>query len=543
MQKIIFFAFLMATAAFAQQPKFELADVHISKTAYWFAQQNAGGAAVHDGLYIYRDATMLGLIQAAYGVTEDAVGGGPSWLKSDLFDVVAKLPEGATSANTKLMLQALLAERFKLVIHNETHPMPRYVLTVAKGGAKLKRAAPSDDSGCRQQLAGLPGGRGGDGGPASLPNLKVTCHNLSSEQIAENLHDMAGGYTTYLTHDVVDATNLEGRWDFDLEFTPPTVLPDKGRDGISIFDAVNKQLSLKLELQDVPVPALVVASVNRKPTPNSPEAATALALAAPRFEVAAIKPADPDQRVLRGMLYAGGSQMRIGGTLRSLIALVFQIQPNAANEEIVGLPKSADSQIWEITAKLPSTGEGAPNSAGGRSLPPPLSVGLEMLRGLLIDQFELKTHSENREVTVYAVTLGSGKLKLTKADESERTGCIPDPNAPKPFPNLWVMANCKNFTMAEFARNLEQVTGFFDHPIVDATGLQGGWNYLIGFDHHPPPQAPNPNQPPGTIAGASDPGYMSPYEAVEKELGLKLVKTKRSIPVIIVDHVDEKPLE
>jgi hypothetical protein len=49
------------------------------------------------------------------------------------------------------------------------------------------------------------------------------------------------------------------------------------------------------------------------------------------------------------------------------------------------------SQIWDITAKVPSTGEGAPNVVGGRPLPPPLSVGLEMLRGLLIDQFEMKT--------------------------------------------------------------------------------------------------------------------------------------------------------
>jgi hypothetical protein len=192
---------------------------------------------------------------------------------------------------------------------------------------------------------------------------------------------MAGGYTTYLTHDVVDETKLEGKWDFDLEFTPATILPEKGRDGISIFEAVDKQLGWKLELQDVPVPVLVVASVNRKPSPNSPEVATALALAAPRFEVASIKPANPDQRVMRGMLYRGGSQMQFGGTLRSLIAQAFQIQPNAANDKIVGLPKFADSQLWEITAKLPSTGEGAPNSAAARPAPPPLSIILDMLSG------------------------------------------------------------------------------------------------------------------------------------------------------------------
>ena len=75
----------------------------------------------------------------------------------------------------------------------------------------------------------------------------------------------------------------------------------------------------------------------------------------------------------------------------------------------------------------------------GRALPPPLSVGLEMLRGLLLDQFELKTHTENREVTVYALRLAGGKPKLTQADDAERSGCKPDPNAPKPATNVTVM--------------------------------------------------------------------------------------------------------
>jgi len=99
------------------------------------------------------------------------------------------------------------------------------------------------------------------------------------------------------------------------------------------------------------------------------------------------------------------------------------------------------------------------------------------------------------------------------------------------------MVNCKNITMAEFARNLEQATGFFDHPIIDATGLEGGWNLMIAFARQRPPQAP------GTVADASGPIGMSASEAVEKLLGLKLVKQKRSVPVIVVDHVAEKPVE
>ncbi len=59
--------------------------------------------------------------------------------------------------------------------------------------------------------------------------------------------------------------------------------------------------------------------------------------------------------------------------------------------------------------------------------------------------------------------------------------------------------------MAEFARNLEQATGFFDHPIVDATGLEGGWDLMIGWSSQRAQQAPNPNQANGTTAQASDP--------------------------------------
>lgn len=528
--------------ALAEQPKFDIADVHVSTTAHGFAQ-NFGGV-LRAGRYVNRDATMLNLIVAAYGVSEDTIAGGPGWISSDLFDVIAKVPDGTTTATAKAMLQTLLAERFKLVVRNETHPVPRYVLSVGKG-SKLKSEGASGSPGCQPKGQGGPGGgRGGPGDLASQPNIVVACHGLTAQEIADNLHQMAGGY---LDHDVIDSTKLEGTWDFDLEWTGRGALAAKGADGISIFDAVDKQLGLKLELKNVPMPSLVIESVNRKPTENPPGVTTALPLAAARFEAATIKPADPNGRQFVGLLYTGGSQMRAGGTLGELIAMSLQITPNIAADILVGLPKSATTQRWDITAKVPMTGEGAPNVVGGRPQPPPLSVGLEMLRGLLLDQFELKTHTENREATVYALTVGSSKPKLTQADDSERSGCTPDANAPKPVTNMGPMIGCKNTTMAELAENLQQMAGaYIDHPIVDATGLHGGWNLLVGWTPRKAlqaAQAPNPNQPAGAVAEASDPNSISVFEAVEKELGLKLVKQKRSIPVIVVDHVDEKPIQ
>ena len=517
------------------QPKFVIADVHSSPTASGFAQGRAG--VLREGLYIKRDATMLGLIEEAYGVSEDVISGGPGWVSSDLFDVVARVPDGTSTATANLMLQNLLAARFSLEVQSGMNPVPRYVLSIGKG-SKLRPSDGTGDSGCKAQPQ--------TGPPptdlASQPNIEVTCHNLTTAAIATNLHQMANGY---LDHDVIDSTKLEGAWDFDIEWTSRGALAAKGADGISIFDAVDKQLGLKLQVQNIPQPSLAIANVNRKPTPNASDLATALALPAARFDVATIKPADPGARPFTGIQYAGGSTMHAGGTLRAMMSMALQISPNISADMITGLPKSADTQAWDITGKVPMTGEGAPDMVNGRPQAPPLSVALEMLRGLLVDQFELKTHTESREVTVYALT-STGKPKMTRAEESERSGCKIDPNAPKPYPNMQGMIACKNTSMAELTEQLQrQANAYIDHPIVDATGLPGGWDFVMGWTARvqlEKPQAAGPDAQGGAASDASAPNGISVWDAMERELGLKLVKEKRTIPVIVVDHVDEKPI-
>src|SRR5579884_661072 len=278
---------LLSVSVFAQsgeKPAFEVADVHVTRGGI-FPQMSGG--ILRGTRYEIRNASMVDLIKTAFDVDDEKVVGGPAWLESDRFDVIAKTPAGTTPENAKSMLQNLLADRFKLVTHNDKKPLPTYVLSVGKNAPKLKTSSASD-TGCKPvgQPPAAPA-------PGTLPpNIVVACHNLTSAQIAENLRQMASGY---LDHPVIDSTHLEGNYDFELTWTARGLLAAAGADGISIFDAVDKQLGLKLELQKNDAPVIVVDSVNEKPTDNLPGVGQATEEdARVEFEAAVVKPIAPD---------------------------------------------------------------------------------------------------------------------------------------------------------------------------------------------------------------------------------------------------------
>jgi len=105
---------LVASSAVAQSaraPQFDAADVHVSvKSPQMFMRVNPP----RNGRYEIKNATMLDLVRTAYGMTADRVVGGPNWLELDRFDIIAKVPDAADADAAKAMLQALLADRFKL---------------------------------------------------------------------------------------------------------------------------------------------------------------------------------------------------------------------------------------------------------------------------------------------------------------------------------------------------------------------------------------------------------------------------------------------
>ena len=409
------------------------------------------------------------------------------------------------------MLQNLLADRFGLTVHKKTTSKCRtaYILTVGKSAPKLKPG--SGQMGCQGQPPS------GPPAPGVVPNNVVSCHNMTMPSFADQLHQMAGGYVG--DHPVADATKLEGSWDFDLMWTARGALTAPGSDGISIFDAVDKQLGLKLDLQTISMPVVVVDKVNQKPTANLAGVGSSVPDAPVEFEAADIKPSAPGSQGFR-FLYQPGGRINGEGALRDFVAAALGIPPNLSADLLVGVPKPLESARFEIIAKTPATGIGAATHDGGRDAPPPLSVALVMLHALLTDRFKLATHTEDQTATVYAISAPKGgQPKLKKADAMERASCNPDPNAPAigAAGAPTIAYHCLNTTMAELAEKVQQwAGGYFDHPAVDATGLAGGWDFILSWT---PKGALHPAQTGDPSAGiAADPGGLSVFEeALEKE--------------------------
>src|SRR5262249_41963417 len=135
------------------------------------------GGVVRAGRYEFKQVTMLDLVANAYNLEADKVLGGPSWLELDRYDIVAKAPASANNDTAKLMLRALLADRFKLVVHNEDRPTTFYALTALKEhGPNLKESTGSGQIGCQ----GVPQ----NPAPGEIPYSVIACRNLPMDAIA-----------------------------------------------------------------------------------------------------------------------------------------------------------------------------------------------------------------------------------------------------------------------------------------------------------------------------------------------------------------------
>jgi uncharacterized protein (TIGR03435 family) len=510
--RLIALALFTSGIVFGQS--FKAADVRIDAREVRPAPETTG-RVLRGSRYELRHATMLDLVSTAYGVDADTVFGGPAWLQMDRYNVVAIAPEKTPRDQIKIMLQALLADRFQLTVHKDRRPLPAFALVAEK--PKLKQVGESDEAACQTRSE-----RG------ATPVLAVSCHNMSMAAFAQDLRGIAN---PFLNLPVTDRTELNGAWDFDFRFTPwsPTVTPES--DKVTIFDALEKQLGLKLIPQKASAPVLVIDRVNRTPTPI-PLAMLQKIPPSPltEFEVAVIKPSLPDTDGDLKLLPGGQVDMR-GITLKVMIALAWHLDPDT-NETIVGAPKFLDSTRYDITAKPPA-------GMGRNGAPLDVDELSVLLRSLLQTRFRLSTHLEDRTVTAYTLIATKPKMKKADPDYATRWKEGPGPDGKDPRvtnPILNRLVSFQNVTAAQFAEIIPLIgSGLYTGPILDATGLSGSWDFTLSFS--------SAGLLRRAASGGESNGAVSIIDAIESQLGLKLEMRKRPLPVLVIDHVEEKPID
>lgn len=232
-----------------------------------------------DGL-IEVNAGLRGLIRQAFGIEIFQLSGEPTWFKSERYDVEAKMDESVADVLQKLspdenklarqqMLQALLADRFGLVIHHEQRDFPVYKLVIAKNGPKLQEAKLGDT-----YVDGIkyPDGSGGAGATQMHMTVKGQLETEEFKGQAMSLGALCQSLGRILNRPVLDVTGLVGRYDVTFEFevdvqnpAQPDALPDPG--ALTLFAAIQQQLGLKLESGKGPFDVIVIDHIER-PTAN-----------------------------------------------------------------------------------------------------------------------------------------------------------------------------------------------------------------------------------------------------------------------------------
>lgn len=257
-----------------QSPAFEVASV---KPHPADQIQPSSMVAEPGGRFTARNIPLRFVIRTAYQIQDDQIVDGPSWLSSDRFDITAKAEDGASPADLAPMLQALLADRFKLIFHRETRELPTFELLLARPDGALGPRMKRND--CVPDLNARPAPA--PGGPPRCGSISNGFGRLTLS--AAPVPVMTQFLSPAVNRVVIDRTGLSGNFDVDLTWTPerlparaPGTPPDQAirvngveidPNGPSIFTAVREQLGLKLESAKGPVEVLAIDHVEQ-PSPD-----------------------------------------------------------------------------------------------------------------------------------------------------------------------------------------------------------------------------------------------------------------------------------
>jgi len=249
---------ISASGMFAQssapRPRFDVFEVATIKPVE--SDAKAGRFIMMQGThrFVEKDYTLKLLIAAAYDLNPRTVSGGPGWIESEHYDILAVTPGDVrpTHDEQMSMLRSLLADRFKLTFHREQKEFSIYELEVAKNGPKLKEStAPKDD-------------------PAALISTVYPQRILLPARNSTMGDFVSLMQRAMLDRPVVDKTGLSGRYDFDLEWAPDETqfggdIPPASAEAAAapLFSAIQQQLGLRLQATRGPVAALVVDRAER----------------------------------------------------------------------------------------------------------------------------------------------------------------------------------------------------------------------------------------------------------------------------------------
>jgi uncharacterized protein (TIGR03435 family) len=234
--------------------------------------------------------------------------------------------------------------------------------------------------------------------------------------------------------------------------------------------------------------------------------------AKPEFDVASIKPTDPERPGWGINVNTSGTLLTRGTTLNDLVKFAYDMHPR----QVIGAPAWADSEKFDIQAK--------PDTPGM----PSMNQMKAMLQKLLADRFSLAFHKDRRELPAYGITIAKNGVKIQK----EETVTVPLPGfGGQPQFGF----NIHNATLAEFASVLQ--AQFMDLPVVDQTGL-GDTRYsfvvkftpdrgMRPFGDAPIPPTTDPDAPPNL------------FIAMEQQLGLHMQKTNAPVEVMIIDKIEK----
>jgi uncharacterized protein (TIGR03435 family) len=240
-------AALMSVDGIAQKPRFEVASVKRNLSGE--PNSNANSAIqtpMPGGGYRAVNTTLQTIIQYVYAIPQGRLSGGPNWVRTQRFDIIAKADREVPRDQIFLMVQSLLEERFKLELSKEQREADVFDLKVARSderlGPDLKQQSESDCKARREAAAAA-------GKVLLLPTVPPGGVRPTAFGICSTMAALATNLQQSLKTPVTDATGLAGLWDYTLNYSnqPAAILSDPTSGAASLVTALQEQLGLKLE--------------------------------------------------------------------------------------------------------------------------------------------------------------------------------------------------------------------------------------------------------------------------------------------------------